>query len=78
MFTWLPKGGKHNLKFIVDPPTSNKPNGRVLESAEDNNQLLLTKKVAGEDSIPGLTMPLMVLALLGAIFIAALTTRRRR
>jgi uncharacterized membrane protein len=77
VFTWLPKAGKHNLKFVVDPATASRPNGRVLESSEDNNIHMDSKQVMGDDTIPGPTLPLMVLALLGAVFVAAMLRRRR-
>jgi len=76
VFTWLPKAGKHNLRFVVDPVTDNKPNGRVLESAEDNNILLVNKNVSGEDTIPGPSAAMMVLALLGALLVAGYLRRR--
>jgi hypothetical protein len=71
VFTWLPKAGKHHLKFEVDP------HSKVLESAEDNNILLIDKNVSGEDSMPGLTSPLALLALLGALVVAGLGRRKR-
>jgi hypothetical protein len=77
VFTWLPKVGKHNLRFVVDPVTPSRPNGRVLESGEDNNVHMETKQVLGDDAIPGLTVPLTVLALLGAVFVAAMLRKRR-
>jgi subtilase family serine protease len=77
VFTWLPKGGKHNLKFVVDPVTSARPHGKVLESAEDNNELLMTKNVAHDDTIPGLTSPLALFALMGAMCVALVIRRRR-
>jgi subtilase family serine protease len=77
VFTWLPKAGKHNLKFVVDPTTPSRPNGNVLESAEDNNLLQVSKNVSGDDALPGLTSPLALLALLGAVMIAAFGRRRR-
>ncbi len=77
VFTWLPKAGKHNLKFEVDPVTPSRPHGRVLESAEDNNIQLETKQVMGDDKLPGPTVPMAMLALLGALFVAAIIRRRR-
>ena len=77
VFTWLPKAGKHNLKFVVDPVTPSRPHGRVLESSEDNNIQLETKQVLGDETIPGLTVPMTMLALLGAVFVAAIIGRRR-
>jgi uncharacterized membrane protein len=77
VFTWLPKAGTHNLRFVVDPVTPSRPNGNVLESAEDNNVQLYTKNVKGDEPLPGLSAPMMVLALLGAIFVAGLLRRRR-
>ena len=77
VFTWLPKAGKHNLRFVVDPATTSRPNGNVLESAEDNNVLQVSKNVSGDDALPGLTSPLALLALLGAVFVAAIGRRRR-
>ena len=77
VFTWLPKAGKHNLKFVVDPVTPSRPNGRVLESAEDNNIHMETKQVLGDEGIPGPTVAMAMLALLGAVFVAAMGRRRR-
>jgi uncharacterized membrane protein len=77
VFTWLPKAGTHNLRFVVDPETPSRPFGNVLESAEDNNVHQEKKKVSGSDSVPGPTAPLMVLALLGAIIAMVLIGRRR-
>ncbi len=77
VFTWLPKSGKHNLQFVVDPVSPSRPNGHVLESIEDNNIHRETKQVLGDDSIPGPTIPLVMLAFLGALFVAAMIRRRR-
>jgi uncharacterized membrane protein len=77
VFTWLPKGGTHNLRFVVDPTSPSRPYGHVLESAEDNNVLLDKKNVSGSEGMPGPTLPLMVLALLGAVAVAGLLRRRR-
>jgi uncharacterized membrane protein len=77
VFTWLPKAGTHNLKFIVDPVTPSRPHGRVLESAEDNNNHLEKKNVKGGDVMPGPTAPMVGLALLGAVFVMVLLSRRR-
>ncbi len=77
VFTWLPKAGKHNLRFIVDPPTNNKPNGNVLESAEDNNVHLVTKNASGEDQLPWPSAPFVLLAMLGVALLVS-TFRRRR
>jgi uncharacterized membrane protein len=77
VFTWLPKAGKHNLRFVVDPVTPSRPNGNVLESAEDNNVHMVSKNVSGDDSLPGPSAPMMVMALLGALFVAGLLRRRR-
>ena len=77
VFTWLPKAGKHNLKFVVDPVTPSRPNGRVLESVEDNNIHMETKQVLGDEGIPGPTVPMVMLALLGAMFVAVMSRKRR-
>jgi hypothetical protein len=77
VFTWLPKAGKHHLKFVVDPATDARPDGKVLESSEDNNILLMDKTVQGDDAIPAVSSPLVLLALLGAVFVTALARRRR-
>ncbi|MCK4969366.1 MAG: hypothetical protein KAS77_02525, partial [Thermoplasmata archaeon] len=77
VFTWLPKAGKHNLKFVVDPVTPSRPNGRVLESAEDNNIHMETKQVLGDEGIPGPTVAMAMLALLGAMFVAVMSRKRR-
>ena len=77
VFTWLPKGGTHNLRFVVDPVTPSRPHGNVLESAEDNNVHMDKKNVQGNDPMPGPTAPLVGLALLGAILVAGLLRRRR-
>jgi MYXO-CTERM domain-containing protein len=77
VFTWLPKAGKHNLKFIVDPPTDNKPNGRVLESAEDNNVHLVNKNASGDESLPWPGAPFMLLALMGVAFLLSIRRRGR-
>jgi uncharacterized membrane protein len=76
VFTWLPKAGKHNLRFVVDPPSATMPNGRVLESAEDNNVHMVTKNASGEDALAMPWTSLMMLALLGAALIAGLRRRR--
>jgi uncharacterized membrane protein len=77
VFTWLPKAGKHNLRFEVDPPTVNRPNGKVLESAEDNNVHMVTKNASGQEPLPGPSLPLMLLALLGVAFLVSLYRRKR-
>jgi hypothetical protein len=48
----------------------------VLESSEDNNIQLETKQVLGDETIPGLTVPMAMLALLGAVFVAAMSRKR--
>jgi hypothetical protein len=77
VFTWLPKAGTHNLRFVVDPTSPSRPNGQVLESAEDNNIHQDKKNVERLDPMPGPTVPLMVLALVGAVLLAGLARRRR-
>jgi uncharacterized membrane protein len=77
VFTWLPKAGKHNLRFVVDPSSPSRPNGAILESVEDNNVHLDTKKVTGSEGLPGPSVPMMVLALLGAMLVFGLSRRRR-
>ncbi|UCC92995.1 MAG: hypothetical protein JSW25_10115, partial [Thermoplasmata archaeon] len=77
VFTWLPKAGTHNLRFVVDPVTPSRPYGNVLESAEDNNVHLEKKKVSGEEALPGPSVPLVALALLGAVFVMVALNRRR-
>jgi uncharacterized membrane protein len=77
VFTWLPKGGTHNLRFVVDPVSPSRPFGSVLESAEDNNVHLEKKNVKGDDSVPGPTAPLVVLAFLGAVIAMVVIARRR-
>jgi uncharacterized membrane protein len=77
VFTWLPKAGKHNLKFVVDPPLTGKPNGRVLESAEDNNDLMVTKNASGKDKLPGPSFSLVLMAFLGVAILAGSRGRKR-
>ena len=77
VFTWLPKAGKHELRFVVDPTSDVKPNGVVLESVENNNVFVISKNASGEDSLPGASLPFVLLALLGAVLYAGLMRRRR-
>ncbi|NOQ53320.1 MAG: hypothetical protein GQ558_01805, partial [Thermoplasmata archaeon] len=55
-----------------------RPNGRVLESVEDNNIHMETKQVLGDEGIPGPTVAMAMLALLGAMFVAVMSRKRRR
>jgi hypothetical protein len=77
VFTWLPKAGKHNLRFVVDPSSPSRPNGAILESVETNNVHLDEKKVSGSEGLPGPSMPMMLVALLGAVLVIGLLRRRR-
>ncbi|NIP36901.1 MAG: hypothetical protein GWN18_18210, partial [Thermoplasmata archaeon] len=63
--------------FVVDPATPSRPNGNVLESAEDNNVHLEKKKVTGSEGMPGPTGSMVVLALLGALLVAGMVRRRQ-
>jgi uncharacterized membrane protein len=77
VFTWLPKGGSHTLKYFVDPTSGSRPNGRVLESDETNNVLEMKKSVSKSEGLPGAGASLAMLAMLGAVFVAAGFRRRR-
>jgi len=70
-FTWMAKGGSHDLKFVVDP------DNLVVENNKKDNQAKQTVKVqaAGFLEMPGFEMPLLFLALAAG---AALMVLRRR
>jgi uncharacterized membrane protein len=76
VFTWLPKAGSHTLRYTVDPSSSSRPLGRVLESDETNNLVEEKRSVSGSGTIPGPAAPLAMLAMLGAVVVAAGLRRR--
>jgi uncharacterized membrane protein len=76
VFTWLPKGGTHKLRFFVDPTSTSLPHGRVLESDENNNVVDMSKSVKAESGLPGATAPMAFMALLAAMGVAILFRRR--
>jgi uncharacterized membrane protein len=71
-FTWLAKGGSHDLKFNVDP------DGLVVENNKRDNQAKESVKVAqpGFLEMPGFEMPLLLAALAGGAAVMVLRKRK--
>ncbi len=73
-FTWRVKPGAHKIKVELDPDS------QISEQREDNNQITeeINAKSSGLFGLPGFEAPLMALALLSSVLIAAVLMTRRR
>jgi hypothetical protein len=71
-FTWLAKGGSHDLKFVVDP------DGLVVENNKKDNAAKESVKVAqpGFLEMPGFEMPLLLVALAAGAAVMVLRKRK--
>jgi len=76
-FAWLPTGGVHNLRFVIDPVSG--PGdliGKVVEIDETNNIAERQMEVGATTNLPGFEAPMLVAAV-GVLLLAARARRSR-